>query len=83
MGEDVTLSKLSKKELIVLLKLPRHLQKTMISVFALSEVTATMVAERTGRARAVESSYLNQLERMGYLKRWRKGRVVYFAVSTP
>jgi len=35
----------------------------------------------TGRARAVESYYLNQLERMHFLERRRQGRTVYFSVT--
>jgi len=39
------------------------------------------VAEQTKRARAVESSYLNQLVMMGYLKKERRGRKAYFYVE--
>ena len=66
-----------------LLSLPDHLRRTAMVILRVGEVTAEMVAKETGRARAVESGYLNQLERMGFIERKRKGRVVYFAVSTP
>jgi ribosomal protein S19E (S16A) len=39
------------------------------------------VAKETGRARAIESAYLNQLARMGYVKKGREGRRVYFSVE--
>ncbi len=76
---NLDLLKLSKGKLIELLELPDHLRKTMIPILASGEATAKEIAKRTGRARAVESSYLNQLERMGFLKRERRGRTVYFS----
>jgi len=65
-------------EVDALLRIPDHLRKTLIAVYRLGFVTAEDVAQQTGRARALESSYLNQLARMGYLKRERKKRRVYF-----
>lgn len=65
-------------EVDALLRLPDHLRKTLVAVHGLGVVTADDVAQRTGRARAVESSHLNQLVRMGYLKRMRKSRRVLF-----
>ncbi|MFQ6076753.1 MAG: hypothetical protein ACE5Z5_11570, partial [Candidatus Bathyarchaeia archaeon] len=35
-------------------------------------------ARRTGRVRNLESSYLNQLVRMGHLTKVRKGRKIHF-----
>jgi len=65
-------------EVEALLRIPDHLRKTLVAVCRLGLVIAEDVAQETGRARAVESSYLNQLARMGYLKRERKKRKVYF-----
>ena len=65
-------------EVDALLRIPDHLRKTLVAVYRLGFVTAEDVAQQTGRARALESSYLNQLARMGYLKRERKKRRVYF-----
>ncbi len=81
MTQRLDFSKLSKEDLIKLLKLPDHLRKTLIAVILLREATATQVAEKTNRARAVESNYLNQLERINLLKRNRKGRTVYFSTT--
>jgi len=67
-------------DVMSLLSLPDHLRKTATVLCDLGEATAEEVAERTGRARAVESSYLNQLVRMGYLKKERRGRRVLFSV---
>jgi len=63
---------------MTLLTLPDHLRKTAMTISRLSKATANEVSKETKRARAVESSYLNQLVSMGHLKRERKGRDVYF-----
>jgi hypothetical protein len=60
------------------LSLPDHLRRSFVAISRLEEATADEVAEQTKRARAVESSYLNQLVTMGYLKKMRKSRKVYF-----
>jgi hypothetical protein len=65
----------------VLLKLPDHLRKTMIALSKLIEGRADEVANITGRARAIESGYLNQLVRLGYVKKVRKKHQIYFAVE--
>jgi len=64
-----------------LVSLPDHLRKTAIIVCQLEEASAADVAARSGRARAAESDYLNQLVRMGLLKKKRKGRESYFTVE--
>jgi len=64
-----------------ILSLDGHLQKTMLSILKLGRGTAGEVASRTGRSRALESLYLNQLSQMGYVRRERAGRVVHFSVS--
>jgi len=68
-------------DVMTLLSLPDHLRKTAITLCKLEQATAEEVAEQTRRARAVESSYLNQLVLMGYLKKERKGRKAYFYVD--
>lgn len=65
-------------DVMTLLSLPDHLRKTAVTLCKLGEATAEEVAEQTKRARAVESSYLNQLVLMGYLKKERRGRKAYF-----
>jgi hypothetical protein len=64
-----------------LLSLPDHLRKTAIVVCQLGEANAVEVAARSGRARAAESDYLNQLARMGILEKRRKGRESYFTAK--
>ncbi|MEM1573202.1 MAG: hypothetical protein QXI49_01420 [Candidatus Methanomethylicaceae archaeon] len=65
----------------LLLRLPDHLRKTMMALAKLVKAKAEDVAKITGRARAVESGYLNQLVRMGYVKKVREGHEVYFSIG--
>lgn len=65
-------------DVMTLLSLPDHLRKSALTIVRLGKAMAEDVAKETGRARAIESAYLNQLVRMGYLKRVREGKRVYF-----
>ena len=65
---------------MTLLSLPDHLRKTALALGRLGEARAEDVAKETGRERAVESSYLNQLVRLGYVKKRRRGHEVWFYV---
>lgn len=67
-------------DVMTLLSLPDHLRKTAMVTSKLGKATADEIAASTNRARAVESGYLNQLVRMGYLKKERSGRKVLFSV---
>jgi len=68
-------------DVMTLLSLPDHLRKTAIMITKLGRATAAEVARETGRARAVESNYLNQLVTMKHIQRERKGKKVCFYVS--
>jgi len=68
-------------ELGTLLSLPDHLRQTLVVAQKLGMTTSEDVAERTGRAKSLESSYLNQLARAGFLKKQRVGRKVYFSLQ--
>jgi len=68
-------------DVMTLLSMPDHLRKTAMTLCRLGRATAQEVAEQTHRARAVESSYLNQLVIMGHLKKERMGRKAYFYVE--
>jgi len=68
-------------DVTTLLSLPDHLRKSALALSALREATATDLSKETGRVRAVESDYLNQLVSMGLVKKKRKGRDVYFYVE--
>ncbi len=69
-------------DVTTLLSLPDHLRKSAMGLATLGEGTATDLSKETGRVRAVESDYLNQLVSMGLVKKKRKGRDVYFYVET-
>jgi len=60
--------------------LPEHVRQTMQSIVTFGEATALQVSEKTGRSRAAESDYLNQLVDRGYLKKIRRGREIVFQV---
>lgn len=66
-------------DVLSLLELPDHLRKTAMALARMGEGTAKDVARVTGRERAVESAYLNQLARMGYVRKRRVGRKVVFS----
>ena len=68
-------------DVMTLLSLPDHLRKTAVTICKLGRATAADVAEETGRARAAESNYLNQLVTMKHVQRERKGKKVYFYVT--
>ena len=68
-------------DIMTLLSLPDHLRKTALTLIKLGRAVADDVAKVTGRARAIESAYLNQLVRMEYVWRKRVGKRVYFSVE--
>lgn len=65
-----------------LVELPDHLRKTAKGLRKIGQGTASDVSKYTGRARAVESGYLNQLERQGYVTSFRKSRQKIFSMGT-
>jgi len=68
-------------DIMTLLSLPDHLRKSAMVVIKMGDAMAEDVAKETERSRAIESAYLNQLVRMGYLGRKRRGKRVYFSVE--
>lgn len=62
--------------------LPEHLRKTALAIATMGQATAEEIAAKTGRTRAAESDYLNQLASRGFLEKERKGREVHFQVFT-
>jgi response regulator of citrate/malate metabolism len=63
-----------------LASLPEHLKRTAFTIARMGEATAEKVATETGRSRAAESDYLNQLANQGFLKKERKERQMHFRV---
>jgi predicted transcriptional regulator len=70
-------------DVMALLSLPMSLRKTVMALYKLEEATAKEIADETKRLRAVESASANQLVRLGYLKKKREGRNVYFYIHPP
>lgn len=64
-----------------LLKLPDHLRKTYLVLCDLKEATANDVAIRTGRVRAIESSYLNTLVMLNLVKKKRRSKNQVFSLK--
>jgi len=60
--------------------LPEHLRRSMETIFTIGQGTAVGIAEKTGRSRAAESDYLNQLVDRGFLRKERVGKEVVFQV---
>jgi len=69
-------------DVISLLSLPASLRKTVMVLYELDKATAEGISRKTKRLRAVESAAANQLARMGYLKKKREGREVYFYIDS-
>jgi len=63
---------------IDLMNLPDSLRKTIITLAKLGEATPEEVANETNRTRGLENIYLNQLERLGYIEKIKRGKRVYF-----
>jgi hypothetical protein len=69
-------------DVMSLLSLPLYLRKTAMVLYKLERATADDLARETKRLRAVESAAANQLVRLGYLKKKRDGRDVYFYIES-
>lgn len=75
------LGEVAALDVMTLLSLPDHLRKTAMILHRLGKATANQVSMESGRKRAVESGYLNQLVIMGHIKKKREGRDVYFYIE--
>jgi hypothetical protein len=69
-------------DVMALLSLPMSLRKTVMVLYKREKATAENIAKATKRLRAVESASANQLVRLGYLKKKRVGRNVYFYIES-
>jgi hypothetical protein len=65
----------------MIISLPDHLRKSFLIVASKGECDASLVSNASGRSRAIESNYLNQLERMGWLSKRRLSKTVQFRVA--
>jgi hypothetical protein len=83
-GKNDFLSEFRKEpDAMAILNLPIALRKTIIVLYRLEKATADDLALETKRLRAVESAAANELVRMGYIKKKREGREVYFFIENP
>ncbi len=69
-------------DVMTLLDLPDHLRTTATALMRAGVSTAEELAEETSKQRAVESSYLNQLVRMGHVHKFRNGKKVFFEIQS-
>jgi DNA-binding transcriptional ArsR family regulator len=61
--------------------LPNHLRTTFLTVASKGECCAVDVSCSTGKSRAIESSYLNQLVQMKWLRKRRDGKRLMFRLA--
>ena len=80
-GVSESLEPTKPLDINAMLSLPRGLRTTAMAIVKLIEGTASVVSRETGRPRAVESNYLNQLVAMGYARKSRVSRKVVFSVK--
>jgi hypothetical protein len=64
-----------------LISLSDHLRKTYITVASKGQCNANVVSISTGRCRALESNYLNQLCRMGWLNKHKASKSTVFCLA--
>jgi hypothetical protein len=64
-----------------LIALSDHLRKTYMTVASKGECDANGVSNLTGRCRALESNYLNQLCRMGWLNKRKVSKATLFYLA--
>jgi len=64
-----------------LMSLPDHLRRTYMLVASRGECEATQISNLTGRCRALESNYLNQLTRMGWLNKRKVSKTTIYYLS--
>ncbi|HML03040.1 MAG TPA: helix-turn-helix domain-containing protein [Candidatus Bathyarchaeia archaeon] len=64
-----------------LFSLPNHLRTSYLVVASKGECCAVEVSCSTGKSRAIESSYLNQLVQTGWLRKRKDGKRLMFRVA--
>ena len=77
LSQPVLLSAERKK---LLMTVPSFLLKSYFALETLKEGTATQVSRMTCRRRSVESAYLNELTRMGLVRKETRGHSVVFKI---
>ena len=81
--QDLSTEFRREPDAMAILNLPLALRKTIMVLYKLEKATADDLAQETKRLRAVESAAANELVRMGFIKKKREGRDVYFFIENP
>jgi DNA-binding transcriptional ArsR family regulator len=76
-----SISSQNSLDIMALLHLPDHLRQTAMVLIEKGSATANDIGKMTMRSRAIESHHLNELVRMGYLRKFKKSRTVYFSIE--
>jgi hypothetical protein len=71
---------LNQKQLYKVLEFPKHLQVSLTTLLKIGSASSEQVAGATGKARAVESCYLNQLAIMHIVKKEHRSRTIFFVL---
>jgi hypothetical protein len=71
-----------KLDAFAILALPQHLRKTALAIHKLGKATPEMTSKFTGRTVVNEEANLLEMVEMGYLKRIKQGRMIYFYIIT-
>jgi hypothetical protein len=78
LGRQDNLASISERRLFKILELPKQLQVSILALLKLGRpCLASEVAAVTGKARAVESNYLNQLVVMKLVRKERRANCVH------
>ncbi len=72
---------MNQPDMLTILTLPVALRKTIMALMKLNKATAQEIATETGRSRAAESSFANQLARINFVKKERVGQTTYFFIE--
>ena len=72
---------INQRRLYKILEFPKYLQVTIMALIKKGSATAQEISEVTGKERAVESAYLNQLVVMQIVHKERQDRKAVFTVD--
>ena len=72
---------MTQRRLYKILDFPKHLQTTILTLIKVGSATASELSAITGKQRAVECAYLNQLVVMQMVRKERKDRKAVFTID--
>lgn len=68
-------------DVFAILSLPQHLRKTALVMHKLGKATPKMAGKLTGRTVENEEANLLEMVEMGYLKKSKEGRKIYYYLA--